>query len=56
VSRLFFGWFDPLAWKGYKDPLQNEDLWEMKPEDTSKEVMPLFMKYWKQSVAKASAE
>lgn len=54
MSKLFYGWFDPMAWKGYRKPLENEDLWDMNPEDTSKEVMPLFDKYWKQSVTKAT--
>lgn len=43
-----------MAWKGYRNPLVNEDLWSMNPEDTSKEVMPLFAKYWQKSVAKAA--
>lgn len=54
LSKIFFAWFDRLAWKGYRNPLVQEDLWEMNPEDTSKEVMPLFAKYWEQSVAKAA--
>ncbi|XP_053695520.1 multidrug resistance-associated protein 1 isoform X2 [Sabethes cyaneus] len=49
-SRLVFGWFDKLAWTGFKRPLVNEDLWNMKPEDASKEVSPLFMKYWNQTL------
>ncbi|XP_062546111.1 multidrug resistance-associated protein 1 isoform X14 [Armigeres subalbatus] len=51
-SRLVFGWFDKLAWTGFKKPLVNEDLWNMKPEDASKEVSPLFMKYWNETLAK----
>lgn len=54
LSRLFFTWFDPLAWKGYRRPLEHKDLWEMNVEDTSKEIMPLFLKYWSKSVAKAA--
>ncbi|XP_055548703.1 multidrug resistance-associated protein 1 isoform X7 [Wyeomyia smithii] len=49
-SRLVFGWFDRLAWTGFKRPLVTEDLWNMKPEDASKEVSPLFMKYWNQTL------
>lgn len=51
-SKLFFHWFDKFVWLGYKRPLENKDLWNMKPEDTSTEVSPLFLKYWNQSVAK----
>nr|XP_029724825.1 multidrug resistance-associated protein 1-like isoform X4 [Aedes albopictus] len=51
-SRLVFGWFDKLAWTGFKKPLVNDDLWNMKPEDASKEVSPLFMKYWNETLEK----
>lgn len=54
LSRLFYAWFDPLAWKGYRKPLEQTDLWDMNPEDSSKEVMPVFLKYWDRAVAKAS--
>lgn len=54
LSRLLFAWFDPLAWKGYRNPLEQDDLWDMNPEDSSKEIMPIFMKHWEKSVAKAA--
>lgn len=54
LSKLFFQWFDKFILLGYKKPLENSDLWTMKPEDTSTEVTPLFMKYWNQSIAKYS--
>ncbi|GAB0099313.1 multidrug resistance-associated protein 1 [Sergentomyia squamirostris] len=54
LSRMFFAWFDPLAWRGFRKPLENEDLWNMKPEDTAGEVMPLFAKYWNKTLAKTA--
>ncbi|XP_055308510.1 multidrug resistance-associated protein 1-like, partial [Sitodiplosis mosellana] len=54
LSRLSYAWFDALAWKGYRKPLEQSDLWDMNPEDSSKEVMPVFLKYWDRAVAKAS--
>lgn len=54
LSRTFYTWFDPLAWKGYKKPLEQNDLWDMNPEDSAKEIMPIFSKYWDRAVAKAS--
>lgn len=53
-SKLFFLWFDSFIWQGFKRPLENSDLWNMNPEDTSAEVTPRFLKYWDQSVAKNS--
>ncbi|XP_033224446.1 multidrug resistance-associated protein 1 isoform X4 [Belonocnema kinseyi] len=46
-SRLFFAWFDSLAWKGFKKPLETNDLWSMNPEDMAHEIVPRFDKYWK---------
>lgn len=46
LSRLFFAWFDPMAWKGYRHSLEKTDLWDINPKDASKEIRPLFMKYW----------
>uniref|UniRef100_V5I844 ABC-type glutathione-S-conjugate transporter n=1 Tax=Anoplophora glabripennis TaxID=217634 RepID=V5I844_ANOGL len=46
LSRLLFSWFDSLAWTGFRKPLETTDLWDMNPEDTAKEVVPLFEKNW----------
>ncbi|XP_059617015.1 multidrug resistance-associated protein 1 isoform X2 [Phlebotomus argentipes] len=54
LSRMFFAWFDPLAWRGFRKPLENSDLWNMKPEDSAREVMPLFAKYWNKTLAKVA--
>lgn len=54
LSRTFFTWFDPLAWQGYRTPLEHKDLWDMNVEDSSKEIMPIFLKHWNKSVAKAA--
>lgn len=54
LSKVFFQWFDKFIWHGYKQPLENKDLWSMKPEDMSTEVTPRFLKYWYKSVAKSS--
>lgn len=54
LSKVFFQWFDSFIWLGFKRPLENKDLWSMKPEDSSTEVSPLFLKYWNKSVAKSS--
>ncbi|CAH1707315.1 unnamed protein product [Chironomus riparius] len=53
-SKLLFHWFDSFIWRGFRRPLENDDLWQMNPEDTSAEVAPCFLKYWNQSVAKNS--
>lgn len=45
LSRILFIWFNPFIWKGYKKPLEQNDLWDLNPEDSSKEIMPTFSKY-----------
>ncbi|XP_074036465.1 multidrug-Resistance like Protein 1 isoform X3 [Leptinotarsa decemlineata] len=55
LSRLLFAWFDTLAWKGFRKPLETNDLWEMNPEDCSRELVPNFEKYWQKSLRKAES-
>lgn len=52
LSRIFFCWFDKLAWHGFRNPLEHKDLWDMKPEDAAGEVMPQFAKHWNATIAK----
>lgn len=52
LSKLLFSYFDPLAWTGYRRPLVETDLWDLKPEDSSGEIVPLFDKYWQKTVHK----
>ncbi|XP_044597667.1 multidrug resistance-associated protein 1 isoform X7 [Cotesia glomerata] len=51
-SKILFGWFDSLAWKGFKKPLTTSDLWSMNPEDTASEIVPKFNKYWTRNLKK----
>lgn len=46
LSKLTFSWFSPLARQGYRSPLKHHHLWHLNFEDTSKEVVPKFDKYW----------
>ncbi|XP_049823779.1 multidrug resistance-associated protein 1 isoform X4 [Aethina tumida] len=54
-SRLLFAWFDTLAWLGFKKPLEAQDLWDMNPQDSAKEVVPLFEKYWHKTLQKCES-
>ncbi|XP_025986920.1 multidrug resistance-associated protein 1 isoform X7 [Solenopsis invicta] len=51
-SRILFAWFDSLAWKGFRKPLETSDLWSMNPEDMATEIVPKFDKYWNKSLRK----
>lgn len=50
LSRMTYQWFDSMAWKGYKKPLEEQDLWDLRAEDQSKEIMPVFAKHWNDTV------
>ncbi|CAL1682835.1 unnamed protein product [Lasius platythorax] len=51
-SRILFAWFDSLAWKGFRKPLETSDLWSMNPEDMATEIVPKFDKYWNKNLIK----
>lgn len=52
LARMTYTWFDPMAWKGYRNPLEEKDLWDLRPQDSCKEVMPIFAYYWNKNIRK----
>lgn len=52
LSRITYQWFDSMAWRGYRNPLEEKDLWDLNPQDSCKEVMPIFAYYWNKNVRK----
>ncbi|XP_058453715.1 multidrug resistance-associated protein 1-like isoform X1 [Malaya genurostris] len=50
--RLFFFYFDSFTWRGFRNPLTMDDMYDINPQDTSKELVPPFDKYWNESVEK----
>ncbi|XP_057660508.1 multidrug resistance-associated protein 1 isoform X6 [Diorhabda carinulata] len=55
LSRLLFSWFDPLAWKGFRKPLETSDLWDINVQDSSRELVPVFEKCWQQTLRKCES-
>ncbi|KAL1498078.1 hypothetical protein ABEB36_008934 [Hypothenemus hampei] len=53
LSRILFAWFDRMAWKGYRNPLETKDLWDLNPADSSAEIVPIFEKNWERALKKA---
>nr|CAH7713756.1 unnamed protein product [Callosobruchus chinensis] len=51
-SRILFTWFDLTAWKGYRKPLEIKDLWDLNPEDSAKEIVPIFEAHWRAPMKK----
>lgn len=52
LSRITYSWFDKMAWLGYRKPLEEQDLWDLRPQESSKEVMPIFARHWNKNVRK----
>lgn len=52
IRKIMFLWFDSMAWKGFRNPLEAEDMWDINPEDRSDQMNPRFDKYWKLNVEK----
>ena len=50
-AKLLFLYFDTFAWKGFRKPLTMEEMYDINPQDTSRELVPPFDKYWDMSVA-----
>ncbi|XP_033248599.1 multidrug resistance-associated protein 1 isoform X5 [Drosophila miranda] len=52
LSRITYQWFDKMALKGYRNPLEEKHLWDLRPQDSCSEVMPIFAYHWNQNVRK----
>uniref|UniRef100_A0A8C9VL18 ABC-type glutathione-S-conjugate transporter n=1 Tax=Scleropages formosus TaxID=113540 RepID=A0A8C9VL18_SCLFO len=46
LSKILFWWFSGLVVKGYRKPLQVEDLWSLREEDTSKRIISSVEEEW----------
>ncbi|XP_048522370.1 multidrug resistance-associated protein 1 isoform X1 [Dendroctonus ponderosae] len=53
LSRMLFSWFDTLTWKGFKNPLEMKDLWDLNPADSAAEIVPIFEKHWQNTLSKS---
>eukprot|EP00095_Tigriopus_kingsejongensis_P005628 maker-scaffold335_size202896-snap-gene-1.27 protein:Tk05628 transcript:maker-scaffold335_size202896-snap-gene-1.27-mRNA-1 annotation:"multidrug resistance-associated protein 1 isoform x3" len=54
-SKLVYIWATPLLWKGYRNPLVPQDLWDVDPKLTSRGVVPGFDHHYKKTIMTARA-
>ncbi|ODM95243.1 Multidrug resistance-associated protein 1 [Orchesella cincta] len=54
LSRQLFSWFSTMTWQGYRKPLEYADLWDLNPDEKSRQVVPLFDKYWSKELNKSN--
>ena len=52
LRQLFFQWFDKICLIGWRRPLTEKDMYDINPEDTSREIVPEFDKHFYASVEK----
>ncbi|MGH0155468.1 UNVERIFIED_CONTAM: hypothetical protein FKN15_029128 [Acipenser sinensis] len=52
LSTMTFWWFTSMAIKGYRNPLEDKDLWSLNKKDTSEIVVPMLLKNWETEKAK----
>uniref|UniRef100_A0A8D3BVZ3 ABC-type glutathione-S-conjugate transporter n=1 Tax=Scophthalmus maximus TaxID=52904 RepID=A0A8D3BVZ3_SCOMX len=52
LSKILFWWFTGLVVKGYRTPLAAEDLWTLRKEDTSQQILSELHQDWTAECAK----
>ncbi|XP_048869139.1 ATP-binding cassette sub-family C member 3 isoform X2 [Brienomyrus brachyistius] len=56
LSTMTFWWFTSMAIKGYKNPLENKDLWSLNKRDSSEVIVPKLLREWEVEQAKVQGE
>ncbi|XP_014741414.1 PREDICTED: canalicular multispecific organic anion transporter 1 isoform X1 [Sturnus vulgaris] len=56
LSSITFEWYSSMVFKGYRKPLEIEDVWELKDKDKTKALYTAFEKNMKTAMKKARAE
>lgn len=56
LSKIFYIWFEPMAWFGYRHPITTDDVYDLNPDDRTIELLPTFDHYWKKSVENGRAK
>ncbi|XP_050405988.2 multidrug resistance-associated protein 1 [Patella vulgata] len=52
-AQLVYSWVTSLVVLGYRKGLEESDVWDLNPRDTSERLEPQFEKYWKRECLKA---
>uniref|UniRef100_A0A8D2NVG1 Canalicular multispecific organic anion transporter 1 n=1 Tax=Zosterops lateralis melanops TaxID=1220523 RepID=A0A8D2NVG1_ZOSLA len=56
LSSITFEWYSSMVFKGYRKPLEIEDVWELRDKDKTKALYTPFEKNMKSAMQKARAE
>ncbi|KAG5675829.1 hypothetical protein PVAND_005699 [Polypedilum vanderplanki] len=52
LNKLHFQWFTRIAWLGFLRPLNENDLYDIHPQDSCAELYPPFHKHFQESIEK----
>lgn len=52
IRKIMFQWYDVFMWRGYKNPIEAEHIYDLMDDDMTKNVSPDFDKYWNENVEK----
>ena len=55
-NKIVFAWVSGLVWKGFRQPLKPEDLWDMNPKIASSGLVPIFDQHFETSKRKAAKD
>lgn len=50
LRQIFFQWFDKTVYYGWKNPITEKDMYDINPDDASRELVPPFDKHFNASV------
>lgn len=50
--KIFYLWFEPMAWTGFRRPLVETDIYDINPENASAELVPKFDSNFEKSFQK----
>ncbi|XP_078462060.1 ATP-binding cassette sub-family C member 2-like [Lampetra planeri] len=53
LNQITFTWFDSMVYRGYKKPLEVEDLWGLNEEDTAERIFSDFDRNWELELERA---
>uniref|UniRef100_A0A8C8B882 Canalicular multispecific organic anion transporter 1 n=1 Tax=Otus sunia TaxID=257818 RepID=A0A8C8B882_9STRI len=56
LSSITFEWYTSMVFKGYRKPLEIEDIWELKGKDKTQAIYAVWEKNMKTAVRKAQAD
>ncbi|XP_041433359.1 multidrug resistance-associated protein 1 isoform X2 [Xenopus laevis] len=54
LSKVTFSWFTEIMFRGYRQPLKDEDVWSLRKSDTAEEILTSFSKGVQKECKKAN--